>query len=185
MTPTSLRERLLTEFRWVGDKGTRSRLADLTGWYRDPSILSDLGRALADEYRGDPPDLVIAPERSGYLLGPLVAESLGAGFVGIEKSRHDLADSDTWLTATTPADYLGRNMGLHVRKRLLAAGSRVLLVDDWADTGGQLLAMTSIAAEAGMRLVGSVVVVDALADHAIRRKVGLRSLLHLHDLRES
>lgn len=184
MTATSLRERLIAEFRWVGDRGTSSRLAATSGWYRDGSILSDVGSALADEFGEDAPEMVIAPERSGYLLGPLVAQSLGAGFVGVEKSRHDLADSDTWLAATTPADYLGRNMTLHVRKRLLPPGARVLIVDDWADTGGQLVALSAIAADAGLRAVGSVVIVDALVDHAVRRSVSLRSLLNVRDLRD-
>jgi len=184
MAAASLTERLIAEFRWVGDRGTRSRLADTSGWYRDRSILSELGPALADGFRDDCPDVVIGPERSGYLLGPLVAESLGAGFVGVEKSRHDLADSDIWLTATTPADYRGRNMEVHMRKRLLPPGSRVLIVDDWADTGGQLLALRAMAAEAGARVVGAAVVVDALAEHAVRRSLGLHALVNVRDLRD-
>jgi adenine phosphoribosyltransferase len=184
MMATALRERLIAEFRWVGDRGTRSRLADTSGWYRDPSILSEVGSALAAEFREDPPDLVIAPERSGYLIGPLVAQALGAGFVGVEKSRHDLADSDIWLTTTTPVDYLGRNMQLHVRKRLLPPGARVLIVDDWADTGGQLLALSAMAAQAGAKVAGVVVLVDALAQHTVRRSLGLRSLLNVRDLRD-
>lgn len=180
----TLRERLVADFRWVGDRGS-SRLADVSGWHRNPEILRDVGPALADLFRDEAPELVLGPERSGYLLGPLVAHSLGAGFVAIAKSRHDLADSDTWLTATTPADYQGRNMALYARKRLLTAGARALLVDDWADTGGQLMAMSSIAADAGLRSVGAAVIVDALADHAVRRSLGLRSLLHLRELRVS
>jgi adenine phosphoribosyltransferase len=180
----SLRERLIAAFRWVGDRGTSSRLADTSGWYRDRSILRDLGGALAGELHQDAPDLVIAPERSGYLLGPLVAASLGVGFVGIEKARHDLADSDIWLTATTPADYRGRNMPIHVRKGLLPPGSRILLVDDWADTGGQLRGMSALVDAAGARTVGAVVIVDALTDHAVRRSLGLRALLNVRDLRD-
>jgi hypothetical protein len=43
--------------------------------------------------------------------------------------------------------------------------------------------MSSIAMEAGTRPTGAVVIVDALADHAVRRSLGLRSLLNVRDLR--
>jgi adenine phosphoribosyltransferase len=125
----------------------------------------------------------MGPQSSGYSLGSLVAASAGAGFVGAEKKDKPQSDSDPWLSATTPLDYQGRNMELSIRKRLLTGADRVLVVDDWADTGGQLLAMTKLVAQSGARLIGVAVVVDALGSNAVRRELGLRSLLHLRDLR--
>lgn len=80
-------------------------------------------------------------------------------------------------------DYQGRNMALSLRERLIFKGDRVLLVDDWADTGGQLLAMRTLVDRAGGVFVGAAVVVDALTSHAVRRELNLQSLLNVRDLR--
>jgi adenine phosphoribosyltransferase len=156
--------------------------ADRTGWLRDPEVVAVIGTALADLFPDEKPTVVLGPQSSGYLLGPLVAHSYGVAFVGAAKERRPLADSDTWLVATTPLDYRARNMELSVRSRLLGSSDRVLVVDDWADTGGQLLALRTLSDRAGSRYLGAAVVVDALHDHAVRRDLGLRSLMSLRDL---
>ena len=59
-----------------------------------------------------------------------------------------------------------------------------MLVDDWADTGGQLLGLKTLVEEAGARFIGSAVIVDVLSDHAVRRALNLRSLLNLREPRD-
>lgn len=58
----------------------------------------------------------------------------------------------------------------------------MLVVDDWADTGGQLLAMQKLVERAGARYLGAVVIVDGLRDHEVRRRLRLRSLLSIREL---
>lgn len=175
---------LRDSFRWVGDAGSRSSGADRTGWLRDPTIVSNIGRGLSDLVPDADPTVVFAPETSGYALGALVAQHLEIGFVGAAKARRDLADSDLWVSARTPLDYRGRNLELTLRKRLLTPGARVLIVDDWADTGGQLRALHELVERSGARVIGTVVIVDALSDHGVRRSLGLRSLLNVRELRD-
>ena len=177
-------QRLIAEFRWVGDEGTRSSGADRTGWAQDSWILSRIGARLSALFDAESPTIVVGPQSSGYLYGALAAASIGAGFAGAEKERRMLADSDPWLTAVTPLDYRGRNMKLSFRDRLVSASDRVLLVDDWADTGGQLLAIKALVEQTGARFIGSAVVVDGLTEHAVRRALNLRGLLSLRDLRD-
>ena len=93
-----------------------------------------------------------------------------------------LAGSGPWLTAVTPLDYRDRNLRLGFRDRLISPSDRVMLVDDWADTGGQLL--KTLVEEAGARFIGSAVIVDVLSDHAVRRALNLRSLLNLREPRD-
>jgi len=177
----ALRQRLKETFAWVGDAGTSSTGADRSGWVRDPQVVAGIGQALAGLFPDASPTIVFAPQSSGYLYGPLVAQSTGAGFVGASRKR-PLADSDTWLVATTPLDYAGRNMELGFRASLMTGSDRVLVVDDWADTGGQLLALKALVEMSGARYMGAAVIVDALTDHNVRRNIGLRSLLNRRDL---
>ena len=169
MPEVDLHSALISAFAWISDRGNPWSSADRTRWLRDPRIVREIGAALADTLEDETPTVVIGPQTSGYALGALVAAATGAGFAGVEKGERRYTDSDPWLEATTPLDYKGRNITLAIRKNLLRGSDRVMIVDDWADSGGQLLALHKIVAISGARLVGTAVIVDGLSSHAIRR----------------
>lgn len=180
-TPTSSRDSVRT-FRWLDDPTSDRLGADVTGWWRDPVVLAGLGPALGRLVRDARPDVVLAPQSRGTLLGALVATHLGIGLVELRKEPGVLADTDTWLTARTPPDYRDRNLALSARSSLLAPGTRVVFVDDWADTGGQLQAAHALAGLARVQWCGAAVIIDALERPRLRRELGLRALLHVRDL---
>ena len=133
-----LRDRLRAGFRWTDPGGDAGYLvSDRSGWWRDPSILDGVGPALADLFRADRPTVVVSPEVTGFLVGPLVARALGVGFVEAYRAgaRRAIAEPMTW--AEVPADHRGEVQHLGVRSHLLAPDDRVLVVDDWAATGAR------------------------------------------------
>lgn len=181
-TPPELRDRLVAAFAWRGDRWDRHALADVTGWWRDPVLLRDLGPALAAPFRAERPTVVLGPQSRGVLLGALVARELGVGLVEVRKDPSPAADSDEWVVATTPPDYRDRHLPLGFRRDLVAPDDRVVVVDDWVDTGGQGLGTRALVAATRASWLGMSVVVDALDDHRTRRALGVRALLHLRDL---
>lgn len=174
--------RLQTTFRWVYDPDVGSSGADVTGWWRDPAVLAGLGPALARLVEDERPEVILAPQSRGTLLGALVATHLGVGLVELRKELGTLADTDAWITARTPPDYRDRNLALSARASLLDPGTRVLFVDDWVDTGGQLQAAHTITAAARAQWCGAAVVVDALAQPRLRHELKVRALLHIRHL---
>lgn len=173
--------RLLSAFRWV-DPGVEAthEISDMSGWWRDPSLLAGLGPALAALFPDAAPTVVVAPEAGGFLLGPLVAQAYGVGFVEANKDgRGRLADPV--LRCGTAPDYRGRRVTLSIRARLLSPGERVLVVDDWVATGAQLAALRSLIHEAGAEYLGAAVIVDA-SPRSVAVDLGVRSLLTRHDL---
>jgi len=164
----TLRERLAATFRWV-DPGPHSDhlVSDMSGWWRDASLLAEVGPALADLFRAERPTVVVAPEAGGLIVGPLVAVALGVGFTPAVKDGDDrrLADPVTW--AATSPDYRGRQLRLGVRSRHLAPGDRVLVVDDWVATGAQVRALYEVIAACGAEAVGCAAVVSACAPSAV------------------
>jgi adenine phosphoribosyltransferase len=177
-----LRKRLVHAFRWI-DPGPESThlVSDMSGWWRDPEILSALGPALADLFRTDRPTVVVSPEVTGYLLGPLVATALGTGFAAGHKEGADrqIAEPVTW--ARTATDYRGRTLGLGVRSRLIGPADRVLVVDDWVTTGAQVSALYEVIRTLGAVRVGCAAVV-ADCDGRVSGELGIRSLLTSNDL---
>lgn len=179
---TELRARLAATFRWVDPGPHCSHLvSDRSGWWRDPLVVQRVGTALGGLFPDARPTVVLAPEVTGFLVGPLVAAALGVGFV--EAYRQDgnrvLAEPLTW--ADSPVDHRGRRLRLGVRGRLLGPTDRVLLVDDWVSTGAQLTALREVTATLGAQTVGAAAVM-ADCPPAVADRLGVRSLLRPADL---
>lgn len=176
-----LRRRLLTEFRWI-DPGPDSthEVSDLSGWWRDAGVLAGLGPALRELFTDARPTVVIGPETSGFLLGPLVAREFGVGFVEAYKDGRGQV-ADRMLRRQTRPDYRGRNVTLSVRARLLTPTDRVLVVDDWAATGAQVAALREVVDDAGARYLGAAIIVDGCPSEVVA-DLGIRALLRRDDL---
>lgn len=174
----SLNKRLGAAFRWQVDEF--GRMQDLSGIYADAGLLAELGPALAALHERAP-TVVVAPGTQGWLLGPPVATALGVGFVQVHKDTRggDLADG--MYLRLTPPDYKGRSLALSVRRRHLSVSDRVLVVDDWVETGAQVTAVAALCADAGAEYLGTAAVVNT-APSGTSRKLAVRSLLTSHDL---
>jgi adenine phosphoribosyltransferase len=178
----ALRARLIDTFRWL-DPGPHSThlVSDVSGWWRDPRILAGLGAALAGLHRTDRPTVVVAPEVTGFLLGPLVAAALGVGFVEAYKGSRRRSVPDRLLWAATTPDHRGEVLRLGVRAARLAPDDRALIVDDWADTGAQVRALRDVLDAAGVPVIGAAVIVDG-CPAAVGAALGVRGLLRAADL---
>lgn len=173
-----LRDRLRAGFRWT-DVGDDLLVSDRSGWWRDPEVLRLLGPALAAT--ADAPTLVVAPEVTGFLVGPLVAAACGAGFVEAYRAgvRRPIAEPMTWVDV--PADHRGDPQRLGVRTGLVEPGDRVLVVDDWAATGAQIRALSRLVTTLGATYLGAAVIVDETPPD-VGAELGIRGLLTGADL---
>ncbi|MET0415824.1 MAG: phosphoribosyltransferase [Actinoplanes sp.] len=174
-----LRDQLRAGFRWTdpGD-GSDYLVSDRSGWWRDPLILSGLGDALGDLFREARPTVVVSPEVTGFLIGPLVARALGVGFVEAYRAgaRRAIAEPMRW--AEVPADHRGDKQLLGVRRELIAPSDRVLVVDDWAHSGAQVRALRALF---GDGYLGAAVIVDECPPETAR-ELNIRGLLTGDDL---
>ena len=177
-----LRSSLVAAFRWF-DPGPHSDhlVSDVSGWWRSPTVLASVGPALAALFGEASPTVVVAPEVTGFVVGPLVAVALGVGFAPAVKDSGDrrLADDVTW--GRTPVDYRGRELRLGVRSRQLDAADRVLVVDDWVATGAQVRALYEVIAARRAVAVGCAAIVAACPPEAAS-ELRVRSLLTVGDL---
>jgi adenine phosphoribosyltransferase len=103
---------------------------------------------------------------------------LGVGFVEAYKDTRtrQIADDVRWRT--TRPDYRDRTLGLGIRARHLAPTDRVLVVDDWADTGAQVTALKEVIESLNATYLGAAVIVNDCPDPAL----GIRGLLSPEDL---
>jgi adenine phosphoribosyltransferase len=176
-----VRRRLRAAFKWQFDRGQWSGAADMTGWWRDGGLIRELGPALAGLY-DEQPTVVLGPVSRGSLVGALVAASAGVGFVEVRKNASPATDSDRWVQRTTGPDYRDRHVVFGFRRELVNAGDRVLMVDDWAETGATARVVRALVDDCGARWIGAACIVDGLTDPRLRHELPVRALLDVRTL---
>jgi adenine phosphoribosyltransferase len=148
------RELLLAHFRWV------SGHADVWSVFRDGDALRGVVAALVDPYRDRGITAVVGVESRGFLLGGAAAVELGMGFVAVRKAGALFAGH--LITEPTAPDYRGHRWQLAMQDDALATDDRVLLVDDWIETGNQALAVSRLVTRLGATLAGISVLINQL-----------------------
>lgn len=120
-----------------------------------PVFASALGfRCLIDDllapFEGASIQTVAGIDALGFILGTAAALRLGAGFVPVRKAGKlpDRCDRRRFV------DYTGQDKGLELGLGAVAPGSRVLVVDDWIETGAQMRAAIALVEGQGGVVVG-------------------------------
>ena len=138
---------------------------DVTTLFADPRGFRMAVDQLLHPYAGLRIDQVAGLEARGFILGGAVAHQLGTGFVPIRKKGK--------LPGATIAQEYTLEYGeavMEVHDDALAAGQKVLLVDDLLATGGTAEAGIRLIERLGAEVVGCAFVVD-LPDLGGRRRL--------------
>lgn len=175
MTDTDIRGHLLRSYR------SPDGYADMTRWWRDPEIVRRLGPALAGLHIDQHPTAVAGVESHGLFLAGFAAVHLGVGVIEVRKGEPRANIRDQFWIRHAPPDYLDRNLVLRVRRTHLTERDRILFVDDWIETGAQAMTAARLVEAAGAEWLGGAVIVDS-AEWAVRRRLNIRSLLHVREL---
>lgn len=108
---------------------------DLTTVFKDAQCLNDLSTLMTDTYRGKGITKVVGIESRGFIMGPVMANNLGAGFVTLRKPGKLPADT---YQASYEKEYGLDTIEIH--KDALTEDDVVLIHDDLLATGGTMLA---------------------------------------------
>jgi adenine phosphoribosyltransferase len=148
--------------------------ADVWRLFDDPAQLRAIAEALVDPFRGEVTKAA-GIESRGFILGTAAALELGVGFVPVRKAEGLFPGPKAVAEAGT--DYRGNRHLLRLQRAALAAGDRVLLVDDWIETGSQAAAAKRLVEECGAHLVGIATVVTEISPEAARSLGRLHALV--------
>ena len=136
--------------------------SDTLGLFADGRLLRRAAAAVAAPFRDARVQKVAGIEARGFVLATCVALELEAGFVGIRKPGGIHPGPKAELTA--PHDWRGNETVLRLQRHAIAAGDRVLVVDDWAETGSKALTARRLIEECGGVYAGLSLLVDQLPD---------------------
>ncbi len=128
---------------------------DITTLLKDPVRFRRAVDLLALLCGGEKPDKVVAIESRGFILGSLLADRLGVGFVPVRKPGKLPART---LKASYELEYGTDSLEIH--EDGLAPGERVLIVDDLIATGGTARAVGDLTERLGATVAAYLFLVE-------------------------
>ena len=122
-------------------KGETFAWLDPSTLYINASIFRSVVDDLVAPFDAADVDVVAGFDAMGFVLGSAIAVRLGKGFLTLRKAGKLPVEADT----VEFVNYSGRTQQMEMRTPAFRPGTRVLLVDQWVETGGTM--------DAGVRLV--------------------------------
>ncbi|MGH9466865.1 MAG: adenine phosphoribosyltransferase [Terriglobales bacterium] len=146
---------------------------DITTLLKQAAPFARLVNTLAEHYADRKIDLVAGIEARGFIFGPALAYRLGTGFVPIRKPGKLPAE-----VASVEYSLEYGSDRIEVHRDAIAAGERVLIVDDLIATGGTAAASAQLVEQLGGVVAGLAFIVELTFLHG-RDKLGRYDVLSL------
>jgi adenine phosphoribosyltransferase len=115
-------------------KGDKFAWLDPTSIYINARAFNDLLDDLMADLKGVDYDVVAGLDAMGFVLAAALAARSGVGFLPIRKSGKLCVETDK----VSYGNYSGRTQDMEMRTPAFAPGTRVLLADQWVETGGTM-----------------------------------------------
>jgi adenine phosphoribosyltransferase len=128
---------------------------DITTLLGDARAFHDVVELLSEPWRGERIDRVAGIEARGFILGGAIAHELSAGFVPIRKKGKL---PHTTVRVAYSLEYGLDEMEMH--RDAVAAGERIILVDDLMATGGTAAAAVTLLRSLGAQILAACVIID-------------------------
>ena len=160
MVKTKPENRQAKQDRWYLDimspntKGENFAWLDPTSIYINGEAFHDLIDDLVSDLANVKCDVVAGVDAMGFVLGTALATRLNLGFLPIRKAGKLCVDTDS----VTFSNYSGRTQNMEVRIPAFSEGTRVLLVDQWIETGGTMEGAIRLVKRQGGIVAGLVAI---------------------------
>ncbi len=121
---------------------------DITTVFKDAECLHELAVGMTELYKDKGITKVLGIESRGFIMGPVVANNIGAGFVTIRKPGKLPADT---LSQKYEKEYGTDEIEIHADA--LSADDVVLIHDDLLATGGTMRAAYDLVKKFGVKKI--------------------------------
>jgi len=147
----ALKQRILKDGRNLG--GGILKVDSFVNHQVDPALMDACGRELAARFANVGATKILTAEISGIAPAVTTAMHLGVPVVYARKTKPITMPDQVFLT-TAPSHTKGRTVELIVSPEYLAAGERVVIIDDFLASGQTILGLVRLAQASGSTVVG-------------------------------
>lgn len=134
------------------NKRTRGRY-DVTPLFEIPEVFSNLLDDLIKPFQNVRIDKIAGIDALGFIIGGALADRLGIGFSPVRKGGK-LPGVKGSVLKTSFVDYTKTKKYFEMNRGSIKKGERVLLVDEWIETGSQANAAIKLIEKQKGRIVG-------------------------------
>jgi adenine phosphoribosyltransferase len=131
------------------DTETDGSRYDVTPIFENIEVFNEVIESLVSSIKVDF-DKVAGIDALGFILGTGIALKMNKGFIPLRKGGKLPCEADS----VDFIDYTGNKKNLEMRKEIIEKGTRVLLVDEWIETGAQIDASIKLIERQGGTVVG-------------------------------
>lgn len=132
------------------DTNTQGSRYDVTPLFADHDAFSSLTDDLLGQFADIEFNCVVAIDAIGFVLGTAMAFRAEKGLVPLRKG----GKLPVPTIATHFVDYTNQEKSLELRADAITPGTKVLLVDEWIETGAQIQAAIELIERQGGIVVG-------------------------------
>lgn len=172
------KERMIETIRKIPDFPKPGILFyDVTTLFKDAEALNELSDTLYEMYKDKGITKVVGIESRGFIMGPILATRLGAGFIPIRKPGKLPAET---IEESYEKEYGKDKVQMH--KDALSEDDVVLLHDDLLATGGTMAAACKLARRMNPKKIYVNFIIELEALHgreAFDESVEVNSVLSL------
>ena len=140
----------MEEYLRLIDTQTPGPRCDVTPLFADPQAFAALVADLCAPFMEGEIDRVAGIDALGFILGTAMAIHLKKGFIPIRKG----GKLPVVASRAEFVDYSGQQKVLELRQGSIKVGERVLVVDEWIETGAQMQAAVELIEGAGGVVIG-------------------------------
>ena len=142
------------------NKETKNRY-DVTPIFENPVVFSKLLNDLIKPFKEIGFDKIAGLDALGFIIGGALAQKTKVGFIAIRKGGKLPGIKNTVLKTSSFVDYTNTSKSFEINKSSIKKGDKILLVDEWIETGTQMKAAIKLIEELGGEIIG----ISALCSH--------------------
>ena len=124
--------------------------SDLTGLFANPEILNSAIEDMAKPFLDQKINKVVALDALGFIFGTRIAEKLNVGLVLVRKS----GKIGVKTKSISFTDYTKTEKSFEIAVDAIKPNDKVLIVDDWSETGSQLKATITLVESIEGNVIG-------------------------------
>lgn len=137
------------------NKKTRGR-CDVTPIFANPEIFRNLISDLLRPFSGEKLNVIAGIEALGFVIGGAMSYKTGIPFAVVRKGGK-LPGKKGTVIRTSCIDYTGERKTFEMSKGSIKNGDRVLVADEWIETGAQIRAAINLIERQGGKVAGITV----------------------------
>ena len=135
------------------NKKTNGRY-DVTPLFENPDVFSNLLNDMIAPFADIEFDKFVGLDALGFVIGGALALKQKKGFVCVRKGGKLPGKDGSVLSTSEFVDYTNKSKSFEINRSSIKKGEKVILVDEWIETGTQMKAAIKLIEELGGEIVG-------------------------------